>query len=243
MSLSDALEQMQKQSYPADIDRRYTDEFEKKDAKRPTKNAYICDNCRHATVTVDVDVGVTPFTIQCPRCGSRSQSLCYKVVLPSLEPEAEWYRPKAEELVNKSPGVVEHVVKGGLLLRPVQNTDGPPGTFQEQCADWVYECFPPEVVESQGERAFRFFEEAAELAQAMGMNREEMEACTEYVLSRPKGDLAQEVGGVAVTLDVLCAVMGIDREREGWRELERIDNAEVREGIRQKQLTKPHPED
>lgn len=105
------------------------------------KNLYLC-KCGHGFVSIDLDEGVTPFIITCPRCNGQATSLCYKIpqaTLADVSPVIEWYRPdeaemhaaaeKARALMLEKTGrasvasalasaVREHVRRGGLLHRP-----------------------------------------------------------------------------------------------------------------------------
>ena len=86
-------------------------------------NQYVCPKCRHVTTTIDRDAGVTPFLLDCKgmKCGGgyNMHSLGYgKRVDPEATPTHEWYRPGTLDEVS-DPGVREHVLNGGLLLRPI----------------------------------------------------------------------------------------------------------------------------
>lgn len=86
------------------------------------KNLYTCDTCRGETVTVDTDKGVTPFMISCratPGCAGGMTSSFYQVD-QSREATYEWYRP--ETVDGMDPQTVEHIMQGGLLLRPLPGT-------------------------------------------------------------------------------------------------------------------------
>lgn len=109
--------------------------------------------------------------------------------------------------------------------------------YQDTCAMWALSAFGDAVVLSQDERTFRFAEEAIELAQARGLSREQVMHLVDHVYNRPKGNQAQEVGGVMVTLAVLCYQADISMDDAGWLELHRamINTPQ----IRLKQHTKP----
>jgi hypothetical protein len=92
-------------------------------------NIYTCDHDeRHAVVTVDREPGVTPFTIECPHCKAEGTlgtgfyrhppmtSSFYRVPADS-QPTHEWYRP--DSLESFAPGTVDHLLKGGLVLREI----------------------------------------------------------------------------------------------------------------------------
>ena len=97
-------------------------------------NQYVCSTCNHVTTTIDRDAGVTPFLIECKgmapcaagRVGVRmkngrdtARSLGYsKRVDPEATPTHEWYRPETLDEVSDL-GVREHILNGGLLLRPI----------------------------------------------------------------------------------------------------------------------------
>lgn len=92
-------------------------------------NLYQCQHDpAHVIITVDREPGVTPFTVQCPHCEAAGtlgkgfyrhpemQSAVYRVH-PGLTPTHEWYRP--DSLAGFKPGMVNHLLKGGLALRKI----------------------------------------------------------------------------------------------------------------------------
>ena len=109
-------------------------------------------------------------------------------------------------------------------------------TFQRYCKHWNLEVF--KVLGNISERSFRFIEEALELAQATGLTKEEVLRVVDYVYSRPVGEPKQEVGGVMVTLAILCSAADIDLEDASWLEFKRIDTAEMKQKIHDKQAFK-----
>ncbi|WP_326890459.1 hypothetical protein U8Q06_10020 [Rhizobium beringeri] len=110
-------------------------------------------------------------------------------------------------------------------------------TFQARVHEWVVSCFPLSAHEDRRERGHRFLEEALELAQASGCSRTDALALVDYVFSRVEGDVAQETGGVMVTLAALSNAQGIDMEDAGEAELGR--NWSRIDQIRAKQASKP----
>ncbi|NOU05311.1 MAG: hypothetical protein HOO99_03930 [Hyphomicrobiaceae bacterium] len=93
------------------------------------KNIYLCDACGHAVVTQDRDEGVTPFMIACEHCKQSARSLFYACPQPLLaktKPAFEWFKPSPVELdgiceplpPNLAHNTRDHVVRGGLLMRP-----------------------------------------------------------------------------------------------------------------------------
>ena len=106
--------------------------------------------------------------------------------------------------------------------------------FQNDMAEWGYEVLGREVMENQKVRAYRFLEEALELAQACGVSAEETAELTAYTFGRPIGEVDQEVGGVMSTLTLLVEAYGLDLACCAWGELARISNPEKIAKIRSK---------
>ena len=80
------------------------------------KNAYECETCGSYIVTVDRDLGVTPFLTKCGNCGGTARSKMYRVA-DKLEPTHKWARPQTAD--GLSPPVIEHIRRGGLILSPI----------------------------------------------------------------------------------------------------------------------------
>lgn len=94
-----------------------------RDPNPARKNIYICDTCGHHIVTKDLVEGTTPFMISCQRadkCLGKMASSFYRVFDPEdkMAHSHEWYKPHIL-LANMTPAVIDHVQRGGLLLRPV----------------------------------------------------------------------------------------------------------------------------
>lgn len=110
-------------------------------------NAYECDGesgfgrgpdkpgCGAYIVTVDREPGVTPFMVKCGACGQMAHSKFYRVHR-TLIATHEWYRPDTLDGLNVHER--EHVEKGGLLLRPI-NDDGwtRPGDIDDFLSEFV----------------------------------------------------------------------------------------------------------
>lgn len=101
--------------------------------------------------------------------------------------------------------------------------------FQNECVQWAKKTFDEAHVNNTYVRACRFGEEALELLQALDVTKEDALKLVDYVYGRPKGELPQEVGGVMVTLAVLCFASKMDMEDCGeyeliqcWRNIEKI---------------------
>lgn len=110
--------------------------------------------------------------------------------------------------------------------------------------NWGDACFGEEINNSQLERIDRFVEESIELAQAMyaklGYKPEEIKyritKQTEHTLSRPVGEVEQEIGGVMITLLCLCNAIRVSLIDLTIRELNRCWNNIPK--IREKQKSK-----
>lgn len=93
----------------------------------PRENGYLCPVCKKATITVDVDEGVTPMFLGCRAtegCEGLAQSIMYpKEPRPAGTPAPawEWYKPtraEVEATEAEYPGSIQHWENGGLFLRP-----------------------------------------------------------------------------------------------------------------------------
>ena len=94
--------------------------------------------------------------------------------------------------------------------------------FQEAVNRWAKECFGPTIAMNKAERNYRFIEESLELVQACGMTKEEVLKMVEYVFSRDKGSIGEEVGGTMITLAQLCTANNISLPQEMIRELNKV---------------------
>lgn len=93
---------------------------------------------------------------------------------------------------------------------------------QAAIARWARECFGDEEADSVPQRGLRLLEEAIEAAQAAGVDREQAAKLVEFVYARPVGEVAQELGGVAVCVLALAEAAGVDAEFEECREINRV---------------------
>lgn len=84
-------------------------------------NAYTCTSCSGRITTINADAGTTPMFLNCRAkrgCPGTMQSHGYRVD-QSAKPSHEWYRPTLREAKRYGAGMVDHVARGGLDLRPV----------------------------------------------------------------------------------------------------------------------------
>jgi hypothetical protein len=109
--------------------------------------------------------------------------------------------------------------------------------FQDRVQPWMNACFGAEISGDRLERGDRLLEEVLELLQSGDYPPERVAALVSYVWNRPKGEPAQEVGGVMVTLAAYCLAHGLDMHDAAETELARIWTKV--EKIRAKQAAKP----
>lgn len=114
-----------------------------------------------------------------------------------------------------------------------------PNSFQPRVDDWMEKCFGTEVSADRLERGDRLLEEVLELLQSGDYPAERVSLLTSYVWSRDKGEPAQEVGGVMLTLAAYCSAHGLDMDAAAEAELSRVSTPEMIEKIRKKQADKP----
>jgi hypothetical protein len=110
--------------------------------------------------------------------------------------------------------------------------------YQKEALSWASKCFGPTAPFDLKERRDRFLEEALELYQATGGALDEAAELCQYVYGRPVGEVDQEVGGVGLTLSLLCSARGLDLGTALDTELARVWGKI--EKIRIKQAAKPH---
>lgn len=83
---------------------------------------------------------------------------------------------------------------------------------QQVVVEWGARCFGVEHMADKIVRAARFFEEAAELVQAVGLSRDHALRAFDHVYGRSAGEPWQEAGGVGVTLMALCNALGLSAD-------------------------------
>lgn len=93
--------------------------------------------CGRTMVTIDREPGVTPFIVQCPDCGGEAQSSGYRGINPAMVATHEWYRP--DSLEGLEGWALDHVGKGGLLLREIAKPDDAeePAKDSHRRPEWV----------------------------------------------------------------------------------------------------------
>jgi len=88
--------------------------------------------------------------------------------------------------------------------------------------DWAVRSFGWDHVYNMPIRSLRVAEEAVELAQALGVPKEKMIELVNIVYERPQGTPDEEIGGVLMTINVLCAARRLDPDEIFEVELRRV---------------------
>lgn len=104
-------------------------------------------------------------------------------------------------------------------------------------ASWLLTRFGLGVLASRQERAARVLEEAAELAQAEGLDLAQADRILVRVFSRPIGDPSQEAAGVMVTMLAWAHVATVDLLAVAEAEVQRIEGLPI-EHFRRKHAEK-----
>lgn len=92
---------------------------------------------------------------------------------------------------------------------------------QRLVLEWAVDSFG-ECAARPKERAARLVEEAVEVAQALGLEDHVILRLVLRVYGRPPGELAQEIGGVGITLEALAENAGLNAEKCTQQEWERV---------------------
>ncbi|WP_411839555.1 hypothetical protein [Paracoccus sp. ME4] len=110
--------------------------------------------------------------------------------------------------------------------------------YQRRTGTWVRQAFGRNSLESPIERAQRILEEAAELAQAVGLPASQARSVITDVYAREPGDVGQEVGGLMVCIGALCEGLGVDMAAATEREMSRVEAPAVIAKCRRKNADK-----
>jgi hypothetical protein len=93
---------------------------------------------------------------------------------------------------------------------------------QRRVAQWAAAAFGVEQATGPKQRGIRLLEEAVEAYQSAGGDKVMAHLLIDFVFERPSGELAQELGGVAVTLLALANAAGLSADHEEAREIARV---------------------
>lgn len=83
-------------------------------------NGYVCEKCGYITATLYKEKGVTPFIIQCEKCGKAAMHKITSRNAPPADPNIsevkKWVRPTLDQLMKMSQETIDHVLNGGLVF-------------------------------------------------------------------------------------------------------------------------------
>ena len=83
-------------------------------------NGYVCEKCGYITATLYKEKGVTPFIIQCEKCGKSAMHKITSRNAPPADPNISevknWVRPTLDQLMKMSQATIDHVLNGGLVF-------------------------------------------------------------------------------------------------------------------------------
>ena len=82
--------------------------------------------------------------------------------------------------------------------------------LQRESVTWAGKAFGWDHVNNRQLRALRMIEEAVEVAQALHLPKEKVLLAVEHVYKRRPGQIAQELGGLMVTIAVLAQAIVVD---------------------------------
>lgn len=93
---------------------------------------------------------------------------------------------------------------------------------QVQTHAWCLAAFGDHDARSVQQRGIRLAEEAIETAQACGCDPAMLHRLIDHVYAKPVGELAQELGGLGVTLLALAEAAGLSADQAERREVQRV---------------------
>jgi hypothetical protein len=93
---------------------------------------------------------------------------------------------------------------------------------QRKTAQWCAAAFGADHAASITQRGIRLAEEAIEAAQAAGCDPAMVHKLVDHVYSKPPGNLAQEIGGIGVTVLALAEAAGLSADSEEACEVSRV---------------------
>lgn len=100
---------------------------------------------------------------------------------------------------------------------------------QAMVASWAELAFGRDEATSVPQRGLRLLEEAIEAFQACGGDEVIAHKLVKYVFGRDKGEVGQELGGVAVCVLALAAAANVSADEEECREISRVLSKPLRE--------------
>lgn len=154
----------------------------------------------------------------------------FRVVLIALN-DARMRLETIEEVTRAQDAVIE---RGGKKYRLEWSRH----SDQELIADWIRAVLSEESATNAPERSLRLAEEALELTQALGVDKDSLHKLVDYVYSRPPGKPEQEIAGCLVTLYGVASALRVSAQQAFDAEYIRISQPEVMDRVRRRQAEK-----
>lgn len=120
-------------------------------------------------------------------------------------------------------------MKGSFTMEFLVELNLPRDKRQEMIANWAERAFGREEATSIPQRGLRLLEEAIEAFQACGGDEAKAHELVAFVFGRDKGEVGQELGGVAVCVLALAAAAALSADQEEAREINRVLSKPLRE--------------
>lgn len=106
--------------------------------------------------------------------------------------------------------------------------------FQNDMAAWGLEVLGSMTMNDQRVRAYRFLEEALELAQACGVTTDNVDSLVDYTFAHPVGEVDDEIGGTLATIALLATSFGYNLDLCAAKQLSKIQETAKIAKIRSK---------
>jgi len=160
----------------------------------------------------------------CPSCGLESGTSCVD----------DWHTqkgrdPRVDYSKDERPAALGGECSGCLHQPPLHEEwcprlklPQPRSERQMQIAQWVKDAFGEEQAASLPHLGIRMMEEAIELAQAAGTDKDMIHKLVDFVYGRPVGGIGNELGGLSVTALALASAAGLDLDAEEANEVRRV---------------------
>lgn len=116
------------------------------------------------------------------------------------------------------------ILKSHPSLIRIENVNSRRAQRQSAILEWANATFGEATASNTGERIRRFAEEAIELVQAAGLDKQALHDIIDHVYAKPAGNVAQEIGQVGVSLLGLSEYLGIQADDEEQKEFDRIQS-------------------
>ena len=115
-------------------------------------HAYRCKQCQGIQYSINLHHGITRTTIPCKFCINSAEK-CPPPADKEIICERAWYRPTADEYNRLLLAQKEHVLRGGLLLKPLNKITGLQGVYTtfdllsdpESWLDFAYHYYNPDM--------------------------------------------------------------------------------------------------